>query len=129
MEIILHVFIDDLEAAINQSIKSELFLGTNKESELADSLIFQYINSHLKLTNGTSSIPISWIGKEQSDDLIAFWCFLESSPISESNGLKVQFSLLQDLYDDQQNILNVIWSNGEESYHLCRPGDNIATVE
>lgn len=129
LEIILHVFIDDLQAAIEQSVDADLRLGTASESPLADSLIHNYVASHLKLMNGDAAKKLSWVGKEQSDDLTAFWCFLESEPISEPEGLRVQFSLLQDLYDDQQNILNVIWSNGDESYHLCRPGDNFATID
>jgi len=129
VEITLHVYIDDLQEIIERSDAENLKLGTKKEAENADQLIHQYLSSNLIIKNGDRPIAFNWIGKEQSEDLLAFWCYLETDQIDESNGLTIQYSVLQDLYDDQQNILNIILSNGDEEYFLCRKGDNIAEIK
>lgn len=129
MEITLHVFIDDLQEIIEKSGSPELFLATEKEIPLADSFIHEYIKDNLIVVNEKDTLELSWVGKELSDDLLAFWIYIESDDLFESRGMTIQYSVLQDLYDDQQNILNVIKSNGEEVYFLCRKGDNTASIE
>ncbi len=129
LEITLHVYIDDLQEIIEQRGSPDLFLATKKEIHTADSFIHAYLVDHLKIMNGGQPVAFTWLGKEQSDDLMAFWCYLETDAIEEDLGLSVTYSVLQDLYVDQQNILNVISSDGDEAYFLCRKGDNIARME
>ena len=129
IEITLHVYIDDLQEVIQKSGSPELFLATDHEIEQADDFIADYIAKHLVIKNGGKSIPFTWLGKEQSDDLLAFWCFLETDAVDENTDLQITYSVLQDLYDDQQNILNVIKSDGAEAYFLCRKGEPTATIE
>ena len=129
LEITLHVYIDDLQEIIQKSGSPELFLATDQELINADSLIVAYLTNHLMINNGAHPIALNWLGKEQSDDLLAFWCYFETKAIVEGDGLQIINSVLHDLYDDQQNILNVVKSDGKEVYFLCRKGDNQANIK
>jgi hypothetical protein len=128
LEIILHIYIDDLQEVIQKSGSPELFLATKNEISNADSFIYDYISQNLRINNGDTQMKLTWVGKEQSDDLLAYWCYVETDVIDEAEGLAIANSILQDLYDDQQNILNVITSDGKEEYFLCRKGDHTFTV-
>ncbi len=127
LELTIHVYIDDLQEAIQQSGSPELFLATKKEIANADDYIAEYLSKHFVIKNDDNIIALNWVGKEQSDDLFAFWCFLESDEIDEELGIEVEYSVLHDLYDDQNNILNVIKSDGDEHYFLIRKGDDAVT--
>lgn len=118
MEITMHVFIDDLQEIIELQGAPSLKLGTEKEYALADSFIATYIQQHLIIENDGKTVPYVWLGKQLSDDYQGFWLFLESEPIDESSDIAVEYSVLQDLFDDQKNLLNVMLSNRDEQYFL-----------
>jgi len=107
LQISLHLFIDDLEDALSRRGHDQLFICTKRESELADSLIHQYLADRLQLKVNNSKAQFQFIGKEISDDLMAAWCYLEITGVQELNQLEVSNRILLEVFDDQKNILSV----------------------
>jgi hypothetical protein len=106
MEVSLHLFIDDLEAAMQNSGYPNPYISTSKEVENADSLISHYLTQHFGMAVDGSTVHFDFLGREDSDDLLAIWCYLEGKEISTPKEIKMQNKLLIDLFNDQKNIVS-----------------------
>lgn len=105
LEISLHLFIDDLELAIRNQGMANPYISTSKETANADSLISVYLNQHFKIEVDGKLVNLHFLGKENSDDLLAIWCYLEGEQIADPRTIKLQNRLLVELFDDQKNIV------------------------
>jgi len=105
LQISLHLFLDDLEMSLEDYGAKDLMLCTEKEHEDGESYIIAYLRDHFLFLQNSQAIPIDFIGKEQSEDLIAVWCYLEIS-IDASKDLYHENLILLDKYQDQKNIVS-----------------------
>jgi len=105
LQISLHLFLDDLEMSLEDYGAKELMLCSKKEHIDGESYIIAYLRDHFSFSQNGQTIPIDFIGKEQSEDLIAVWCYLEI-PIVASTDLFHENLILLDKYDDQKNIIS-----------------------
>jgi hypothetical protein len=112
-QITLHLFIDDLSQALEAKGKKELHLGTKKEVIQADAYLEEYLRRYFHLEEGDKPLVWEWIGKETTEDLTAFWIYLYVPNVPNPTQLTVENKLLLDLYDDQQNMVQVQGSNGK----------------
>lgn len=117
-QISLHVFIDDLEAALEEKGSKDLHLGTTKESAQADVYLERYLRPYFKLLDGEQELSWEWIGKETSEDLTAFWIYLYIPNAPRLDRLTVQNKILLDRYDDQQNMVQVRGPGGQLKNYL-----------
>lgn len=106
LQVAAHIFIDDLEKAILETSKKDLFLATSKEKAESEAEIFKYIHQKLIMRVGGKTIPLTWIGKEVSDDKIALWCYLEAQNVRIKPSLLLENKILTELYQDQKNIVD-----------------------
>jgi hypothetical protein len=107
LQITMNMFIDDLELALQPTAGDTLRICTQKEKADAESSIHKYILEHLKIEiNGQLMIP-EFLGKEQSDDLAAVWCYLEVKGIPIFSEMLVTNNIMIELYDDQKNMTNI----------------------
>jgi len=119
LEIGLKIFIDDLEDAIRLQGNPVIYIGTEKEKPIADSLIFDYILQRFQVTQGTSQLTFDWVGKENSEDLMAVWCYFESNKLPNlDQTLQFKNCLLMELFGDQKNILHASLSPLKDQHHL-----------
>ena len=107
IQIASHMFIDDLESGMALSGIKDLKLCSPKEKPEADRMLEQYVNSKLNITLNGVIMPAKLIGKEQSKDLLAVWCYLEISNVKNVRQLSIENIILIDLYSDQKNITEV----------------------
>ena len=117
-QITLHLFIDDLELALAEKRSPDLYLGTKRETAEADRYIQSYLQQYFQLSVGDETLQWEWLGKEISDDLTAFWIYLYVPEANPKAGLKVRNKLLLDLYDDQQNMVQVADGSGRTKSFL-----------
>lgn len=117
-EIIIRLFIDDLESALqketgNTSIKLD-------ENDKNDPLLEKYVQKHFGMFNKNSKrVAQKYIGKEFDVDVM--WIYLEI-PFSESlNGSLLHNSILLDEYNDQVNMVNIIYQ-GKKNTLLFKQG-------
>ncbi|WP_367390952.1 DUF6702 family protein [Lewinella sp. LCG006] len=117
-QISLHIFIDDLEAALAEKGTKDLFLGTAREQATADEYLQAYLQRYFKLYNGDQQLQWEWLGKETSDDLTAFWIYLYVPNARPDQPLKVHNKILLDMYRDQQNMVQVKGAKGNLKNYL-----------
>lgn len=117
LQLTLHVFIDDLELALEQDQTTNLKLGTPQEAPESDRLLFAYLQQQLQLKVNDQTLKYAMLGKEMSEDLTAFWIYLLVENVALPDNLWIRNRILTDVYDDQQNIIQ-IFAPGAERGHL-----------
>jgi hypothetical protein len=108
LQMTLHLFIDDLEEALRQQGIDGLRLGTAREAEEADRHLFAYLQRRLQLRLEDEPLGYQLLGKEVSEDLGAFYLYLLVEEVPRPHRLWVRNNLLFELFDDQQNIVQLI---------------------
>ncbi|MBP6795383.1 MAG: hypothetical protein KA143_10030 [Saprospiraceae bacterium] len=116
-EVATQIYLDDLQKSLTNSGVPDLHLFTDKESKDADNQIYSYLSKKLLLEVNDKAISGTFIGREQSEDLLAIWCYIEFKSIREFNRIKIKYDVLMDIYDDQKNIVN-IKAKGKKGYVL-----------
>lgn len=106
LQVMVSIFIDDLELAIKNDTGVEYDLLSDDNSEVSDSLIVNYINTHLEISIDEENILPLYIGKEQSEDFEAFWCYLEIENLKTFKALEIKNTILLEEFDDQKNAIN-----------------------
>lgn len=103
VEIIINVFIDDLETALNKIHNKEFRLDTKKELKNTDKYFFQYLQNHVKFKIDGKSVSYNYIGKEYDQDIVFF--YLEIENISTIKEIEINNTLLIEHFPDQQNLI------------------------
>lgn len=105
VQIIINVFMDDIETALNKDYNIDLQLTTKKELKNNDVYFQKYLNQklHFKINN----IPktFTYIGKEYDGDLVFF--YLEINNIKGLDNLEVQNRILMHHFPEQQNLIKL----------------------
>ena len=106
LEVTLHIFIDDLELAMGQLGMDSVYISTHRERADADSLIHQYLKTAFAVEVDGQPVTFSFLGKEESEDLIAIWCYLEGLHVSDPKEVVIRNSVLTEIYEDQKNMVS-----------------------
>ena len=115
---VMHLFIDDLELALEASGDDATYLCTGKEREDANELISKYINSNFQCRIDGKPIQFNFLGKEASDDLMAVWCYIEALHIPDFQEIDLENRVLFDMFDDQKNIVSFEYRGRPGKKHL-----------
>jgi len=106
LEISARIFTDDLEASVLGLTGQKLKLGSEMVHPTADSLLFNWLLSGLNIKQDEHQLGLGFIGKEVEADVT--WIYVESKEgIVLSKPLKIRNSLLQELFPEQKNLVNV----------------------
>lgn len=122
VQVSMHLFIDDVELALERQGKKNLKLCTNLEHPNAEEYLQHYITQHFKLTINQKPATYTFLGKEPAEDLIGMWCYLEIENIPNITSLEVTDQILLDTYDDQQNLIQVKVPGKKQGYFILRKG-------
>ncbi|MDJ1480155.1 hypothetical protein QNI16_06645 [Cytophagaceae bacterium YF14B1] len=124
LEVSLRVFSDDLGTALSKENKRTLKVEDNAT---IDPFIKQYLLRHFVLTDTKNARKsINWVGKEITVDVT--WLYFEVPVAEEPNGLKINNTLLFESFDDQVNIVNVIYKSQKKTY-LFKSDQTTQTIE
>jgi len=115
----MKIFTDDLENVLIDQNGINLRLGTREENNLADSLIFKYINEKFMIGSATTVFPLVYLGKEVEMDVT--WIYLEVENVHSLSTLAITDGMLTEKYDDQINMINVLY-RGNKHGLLLRNG-------
>ncbi len=130
LQISLHLFIDDLEAAlIKGGAPADLRLCTRAEHEEAETYLQRYLGRHFRLTVNGAAIRPEFLGKEISDDLQAVWCYLEAPVTADLRSLGLTNSLLLDVFDDQKNLVRVEGPGGQSGLLVFERGRTADSID
>lgn len=103
----LHVFLDDLEKALEEAGSPKLYIGTDDEMPQAQRHVAAYLEKHFKLTWNGTDLPVGMLGYELSDDMQALWIYGQAKTQEDLQSISIQNSILTEVFDDQKNIVKV----------------------
>jgi hypothetical protein len=107
IQISTSIFIDDLELSLKEMGYDSLKICTRKEKENAELYIHEYLKEHLVVEIDGIKLSLSFLGKEQSDDLAAVWCYLEAYDVPDFKEISITNTILTNQFEDQKNITMV----------------------
>ena len=103
VEVIINVFVDDIETALNDIHKKNFELNTKDEITDVDSYFFKYVQNHLKFKIDDTTVNYSFIGKEYDGDVVFF--YLEIKDIQGVTKIEVDNTILLEHFPKQQNLV------------------------
>lgn len=118
IQIIINVFIDDIETALNKDYKIDLQLTTTKELKDNDTYFEKYLNKKMLFKVDGVSKNFTYIGKEYDGDLVYF--YLEIEDISQLKTIDVTNNILISHFPKQQNLTKCKLGNKNKSILLTK---------
>ncbi len=114
----MHIFIDDLEKALEANNKEKFFIGTEKENKEANVLIQKYLQKHFLLEIDNKKVNYTWVGKETAGDLKAIYIYLSVEKIKKFKQIHLNNTLLTEVFYDQKNIVQINLPNKPQGYFV-----------
>jgi hypothetical protein len=103
VQIIINVFMDDIELALNKDYDIDLQLTTKRELENNDIYFEKYLRNKLNFKVDGKAKNFNYLGKEYDGDLVFF--YLEIENINEVKSIDVSNQLLLEHFPEQQNLI------------------------
>ena len=103
IQVIINVFMDDIEVALNKKYDIDLQLTTEEELKENDIYFEKYLNEKLQFKVDTIAKKYNYIGKEYDGELVYF--YLEIENINEVNQIEVSNQILTKHFPKQQNLI------------------------
>jgi len=122
LEITHRIFIDDLEAAIEQQYHIKSYLASNKEIPGAEKYIRAYVEQKFILYVDGKPVKLQIIGTEYETD--AVWVYVEASQVPQAKNFRVVNKILLDLYEDQTNIVSFKANSQKKSLRLGKDNES-----
>lgn len=121
VQMIMNVFIDDIENAINKDYKVDLQLTTKDELKKVDELFFNYLQKHFKVKINDTNVTYRFIGKEYEGDIVYF--YLEIENITNIKTIEIQNDVLVNHFPEQQNLIKTAIKKERKSLFLDKKND------
>lgn len=103
VQIIINVFMDDIETALNKDNNIDLQLTTKKELKNNDVYFEKYLHDNLQFKINNSGKEFNYIGKEYEGDLVYF--YLEIENIAKITSIEVTNKILLKHFPEQENLI------------------------
>jgi SpoU rRNA methylase family enzyme len=121
LELSHRIFIDDLEAAIEQQYNVKTYLASNKEVPDAGKYIRAYVEQRFLLYVDGKPARFQVIGSEYETDVV--WVYAEVGQVGQAKQFRVVSKLLLELFDDQTNIVSIRAHQQKKSLRLGKDNE------
>lgn len=121
VQIILGVFIDDLEFTLNKNSGKHLNLASKTEVENIDDYYKKYLSVHFHITVNGKNQLYKYLGKEYDGDIVRF--YLEISNIKELKSIEITNNILINEFPDQKNIVKIKVKDFNKTFYLNKSND------
>lgn len=121
VQIIINVFMDDIENAINDIYTIDLQLTTKKELKDSDVYFEKYFKSHLDIKIDSATKKIHYLGKEYEGDNV--FLYLEIEGVQSIKNLEIKNTVLVQHFPKQQNLIKVKANDVNRSKLLTKKND------
>ena len=118
VQIIINVFMDDIELALNKDYNIDLQLTTKKELKNNDLYFEKYLREKLHFKIDNQSKKFNYIGKEYEGDLVFF--YLEIENIENVKDISITNTLLMKHFPEQQNLIKTKVGSTNKSIMLTK---------
>lgn len=118
LQIISHVFTDDLEKLLQERYSKDLFLLKEGEHPRADSYIQKYFQDKLHIRVNGKELELNYLGKEyDKDELLVY---IEVKNVEPIRSIFVENGVLTDIFPEQKNVVKVEYKGTIKSLLLSR---------
>lgn len=119
LEIMMRVFIDDLELSLQNSLRQpELDILNPKNSVTTDALVKEYLNKHFKITLDGKLQKTNYLGHERESE--AFIFYIEVTNVKKWETIYIQNDIMIATHDDQSNLVHVYVQDNVKSLRLTK---------
>lgn len=118
LEIMMRVFIDDLEVTLSKKFKQPELDILNPKGLTVDQMMEDYLKTHFKIILDNKLQAIKYLGHELEGD--AFIFYIEGKNVKKWKTIQVQNDIITETYDDQSNLVHVTWQGMVRSLRLTR---------
>ena len=119
LEMTCKIFTDDFEKVLAKNYRAKVDLTNPPAKAAMDSLVKNYLFSHLSLRVNDRAVAFSYLGYEVDQE--AAYGFIEVSGVAALSRLEVDATLMYDQFDDQMNIFHVTVGGHRKSTRLNYP--------
>ncbi len=112
VQVEMQVFVDDLEAALQDAGAPALELGTEDEDPDSERYLISYLDKHFSIEWNGQPVSTSFVGWELDDDMHGLWIYLAAEGLKAPEEVTVENSVLTEFYADQKNIVKLF--NGKQ---------------
>lgn len=119
VQVTMKLFTDDLEFALEESLMRDVALNVENEEALTEDYIRNYVFDHFRVFLNNQWITYNWVGKEYQNDVT--WVFLEVRNVERFSEIRIQNTLLFELYANQANMLNLTAGGETQSFIFTKP--------
>lgn len=125
LEIMMRVFIDDLETSLREKLGQPELTVLELSSEARNGLISAYLNDHFKITLDLKFQKMNYIGHEQESE--AFILYIEVPAVKKWKTINIQNNIIIGTYSDQSNLVHVTVRGETKSLRLTKnkPADDL----
>ncbi|MDE1206579.1 DUF6702 family protein [Tenacibaculum larymnensis] len=121
VQMIMNVFMDDIELAINKDYNTNLKIATKNELSSINEYYYKYLKAHFKIFINNEEKAYNFIGKEYDGNIVYF--YLEIENVSLPKTIKVENNILVDHFSDQQNLIKATVKKERKSLFLSSDND------
>ncbi|MFD0976379.1 DUF6702 family protein [Salinimicrobium gaetbulicola] len=118
LQIISHVFIDDLEKLLKERYHPDLFLLKKGEHPKSDEFIERYFNDKFKIRVNGKEVELNYLGKEYDKDELLI--YIEVTDVEPIQNIFVKNAVLTDIFPEQKNVIKVEYKGTIKSLLLTR---------
>jgi len=118
LEIMMRVFIDDLEMTLKENFKDPSLDILNPAKMTVDQMMTPYLGTHFKIMLDNKIQVIKYLGHEKDNE--AFIFYLEVNKVKKWKTIQVQNDIITEFYSDQSNLVHVTWVETVRSLRLTR---------
>jgi hypothetical protein len=118
LEVMMRVFIDDLETTLKENLKQPSLDILNPKGQTVDQMMETYLRSHFKIMLDNKQQVIKYLGHEQENE--AFIFYVEVDKVKKWKTIQVHNDIITEIYGDQSNLVHVTWLETIRSLRLTR---------
>ena len=126
IQIIINVFMDDTELALNKDYNIDLQLTTKKELPNNNVYFEKYLREKLQFTIDGTPKKFNYMGQEYENDLVYF--YLEIENITTVKKIQITNKILTKHFPDQQNLIKTKVGKVDKSI-LLNKDESSGTLE
>ncbi|CAL2086952.1 DUF6702 family protein [Tenacibaculum sp. 190524A05c] len=118
VQMIMNVFMDDIEVAINKEQGVDLQLTTKNEPKNVDEYFYNYLKDNYIISINNKRADYTFIGKEYEGDIIYF--YLEIENITKIESFEIENNVLVSHFPEQQNLVKIKINDTKKSLILTK---------
>jgi hypothetical protein len=118
LEIMMRVFIDDLELTLQKKTNQPDLDIYEKDSAMVDQLVRSYLKDHFRISLDNKPQKVTYIGHERESE--AFIFYIEVVNVKKWKTIQVFNDIITETHNDQSNLVHVTVNEKVRSLRLTK---------